>query len=101
ANVASTPQVKLLDAGAEPRKVLRLHPKTGDKQTLNMTMKMAMDIKLGEMQNPAMKLPPMKLTLEVTAKAVSAEGEITYELVMRDASVGDEPEALPQLAEAM
>src|SRR5437870_3877562 len=30
---SSMPQVKLLEPGAEPRKVLRLHPKPGDKQT--------------------------------------------------------------------
>src|SRR2546426_695811 len=35
---AGASQAKLLEAGAEPRKVLRLHPKPGDKQTVAMTL---------------------------------------------------------------
>ena len=38
-----TTQVRLLDAGAEPRKVLRVHPTPGSKQTLRLTMKMAVE----------------------------------------------------------
>jgi len=95
------PQLKLLDAGAEPRTVLRLHPKVGDKQTLGITMKMAMDMKVGDTQNPAMKLPPTMITMDVTVKAVSAEGDITYDMVLSDAAVGDEPGVMPQVADAM
>jgi hypothetical protein len=95
------PQVKLLEAGAEPRTVLRLHPKAGDKQTLGVTMKMAMDVKVENAENPAIKLPPMLLTMDVTVKAVSSEGDITYDMVMSDASVGDEPDVVPQVADAM
>jgi len=45
---AGTVEVKLLEAGAEPRKALRLHPNPGDKQTLLMTMKMGMDRNLAK-----------------------------------------------------
>src|SRR5438132_2955210 len=83
------PQVKLLEPGSEPRKVLRLHPKPGDKQLAGMTMKMAMDMKIGEMQNPV-KLPAMNMTMEITVKNVTAEGDINYETVMGEASVADE-----------
>jgi len=94
-------QVKLLEPGAEPRKVLRLHPNAGDKQTMTMTMKMAMEMKMGEMQNPAMKLPAMIMNMEITVKSVSPEGDIAYELVLSDASVADEPDVMPQVAQAM
>jgi len=97
----SMPQVKLLGAGSEPRKVLRLHPKPGDKQTLSMTMKMAMEVKVGELENPATKLPPINLTMEVTVKTVAGEGDIAYDIVMSDASVSDEPGVTSQIAEAM
>jgi hypothetical protein len=101
ATPSSTTQVKLLEAGAEPRKVLRLHPKAGDKQTLGLTMKMAMETKVGEMEGQAVKMPAMKLTMAVTVNGVSDNGEIAYEIVMGDASVSDEPGVMPQVAEAM
>ena len=91
--------VKLLDPGAEPRKVLRLHPKPGDKQTLVLTMKVAKDTKLGEIQTPAIKLPVMTLTMDAIVKAVSAEGDITYETLISDAGIAEDPDVLPQVAE--
>jgi hypothetical protein len=93
--------VKLLEAGAEPRTALRLHPKAGDKQTLQMTMKMAMDVKMGETQTPSTKLPPMLLTMEATVKDVSPDGDISYETAITEATVGDEPGVMPMVAEAM
>jgi hypothetical protein len=98
---SSTTQVKLLDAGAEPRAVLRLHPKAGDKQTLGATMKMAMNIKAGEMPEQAMKLPAITIPMDVTVKSVADNGDITYEMVMGEASLSDEPGAAPMVAEAM
>jgi hypothetical protein len=101
ATQTSTTQVKLLEAGAEPRKVLRLHPVAGDKQTLSMTMKMAMETKVGGAETPAVKMPPFKMTLDSTVKEVSDTGDITYEQVMGDISVSDEPAGTPGLAETM
>ena len=95
-----TTQVKLVEAGAEPRKVLRLHPNPGDKQTLTLTMKMAMETRLARMQTQAMKMPAIKITLDSTVKEVSDNGDITYELVMGDVSVSSEPGVDPQAAEA-
>jgi hypothetical protein len=40
---AAEPIVRLLESGTEPRKVLRVQPKAGDKQIVAFTMKMAMD----------------------------------------------------------
>src|ERR1035437_6070761 len=74
ANAASTMQVKLLEAGAEPRKALRLHPSPGDKQTLTLTLKMAMETKVGDTATPAMKIPPMKMSVAATVKEVSDAG---------------------------
>ncbi len=93
--------VKLLAAGAEPRKVLRLHPKPGDKQTLNLTMKMTIETKAGETASPAMDLPPITMPLETTVKGVANNGDITYEMVVGEISVGDEPGAKPEVAAAI
>lgn len=101
AGSASTPQVRLLEAGAEPRNVLRLHPKPGDKQNLSMTMKIAMDTRMGDMPGQAMKMPAMNMTLEVTVKSITTEGDISYEMVMGEATIAEEPGTLPQVAQAM
>ena len=98
---APAPEVKLLQAGAKPRKKLRLHPKPGDQQTVEMTLKMAMDIQVGEMPSQPMKMPLMKMTMNLTVKSVSHDASITYEMVMTDVSVADEADALPQVVEAM
>jgi hypothetical protein len=102
ASTPTSPQpVKLLQAGAEPRKVLRLHPNPGDKQTLRLTMKMAVETKMGEAQTPAMNLPAMTIAMDITVKDVSNEGDITYEVAMGETSVAEEPGASPQIVKAM
>jgi hypothetical protein len=97
----STTQVKLLEPGAEPRQVLRLHPKPGDHQTLNLIMNVSMEVKAGQMETPAVKLPTMKMALEATVKNVGEDGEITYEMLTGDATVADEPGAIPQVVDAL
>lgn len=94
-------QIKLLEPGAEPRKVLRFHPKPGDKQSMLMTMKMGMGIKIGDAENPPMKLPVMKMGMDVTIKDVATNGDISYDIVMSDAGIVDDPEVIAQVAEAM
>ena len=97
----STTQVKLLDAGAEPRKVLRLHPTPGDKQVLLLNLKATLDTKMENAQPPPVKRPPMSGTLdipvEVTVKGVTDKGDITYEVVFRDSIVIEESEGAAPL----
>src|SRR5215471_7364203 len=59
AGTSSAGVVKLLEAGAEPRVALRLHPKAGDTQSMKLTIKMGTAISMGSNQMPAMKLPAM------------------------------------------
>jgi hypothetical protein len=88
APAASATGVKLLEAGAEPRKVLRLHPAAGDKQALSLTMK------IGKSFNS-------KMSLDSIVKQVGDDGNITYTLVMNDLSMDDVPGMAPAAAEAM
>lgn len=90
----ATTQVKLLEAGAEPRRILRLHPKPGNEQTLVMAIKTAVNSGMGQ----TLVMPIIKLTLAATVKNVSADGNTAYELALADAAVLDEPEAMPELA---
>lgn len=93
----STTQVKLLQPGTEPRQVLRLHPTVGGQQTLVMSVKTSMDTGMGQ----AMVMPTMKMTLTAKITNISADGHITYDVDVTDASVADEPEAMPQLADVI
>ena len=94
-------QIRLLTAGAEPRKLLRLHAPAGDKQTMTMTINMMMNMQAGGVPAQEMKLPPMQMVMDVTVKDVSADGQMDYESVVTDATVMDEPGAMPPVVEAM
>jgi len=76
ANVSDTDDsgVSLIEAGSSPRRALRFSPTKGQKQTVDMTMKMTM-----EMVDLAPPIPMgMKFTMEAETTAVNAEGfEIT------------------------
>ena len=93
-------QVKLVEPGGEPRKVLRLRPKAGDKQAVAMTMKLAIAMKMGEMETP-MKLPPMNMAMDSTIKSVAPNGDISFEMVVTDAGVAEDPDVLPEVANAV
>jgi len=100
ASGAGSTQVKLIQAGSEPRKPLRLHPKAGDKQTATLTMKLAVETQAAGTALPAMKLPEMKMVMDITVNSVSPEGDIAYGLVVSDVSIADDAGGSP-LAEAM
>jgi len=94
-------QVKLLEAGAEPRKVLRLHPKPGDQQTVALAIKLAINLKMGEVLDRKMKVPEMTMTMNVTVKDVSTAGDINYEIVIGEGTVAEDAEVMPQISEGM
>jgi hypothetical protein len=98
---SSGEQVKLLDAGAEPRKALRLHPTAGDKQTMTMIMKMGMEMKMGDMPGQPLKMPGMKMVMDVTVKNVADNGDISYETATTEAAIIEQEGVLPQIADAM
>lgn len=98
---ANAPQIKLLEPGAEPRVALRLHPKPDDKQILTMTIKMGMEMKLGEAEAPETKIPPMKMVVDMTAKSLSPEGDITYASTVQEAGISEDADVNQQVAEAM
>src|SRR4051812_31641770 len=98
---AADKQVKLVAAGNEPRQVLRLHPKAGDAFALSLTVTMGVDMQMGQMPGLNMKLPPMKLDIDSKVGEVRPNGDIKYEMMVRDASIGESADALPQVVEAL
>jgi hypothetical protein len=65
-----------------------------------MTITAEIANQVGEAQIPAMKVPPITMTIETTVKDVTAEGDINYETLISDASAADAPGTLPQIVEA-
>ncbi len=105
ANAATAPAkksaVKLLDAGSEPRTVLRLHPSAGDKQTLSMTMKMAMDMSMAGKATPSVDIPAIVMTMLVEVKNIATNGDISYEITYDDATVAEDTNTPPVVAAAL
>lgn len=97
----SAPRVRLLDAGSEPRQVLRLHPHVGDTQSLTMTMQISVDMQLGRAGGQAMKMPTITIPMDLAVKNVSSNGDISYQMVVGEPDVAAQPGAMPQMATAM
>lgn len=89
--------VKVLDAGAEPRKALRFQVKPGNQQSLISTIKSSRDMGVtGVMKEPTKKIP-----MTVTVKEVSADGDITYETLLGEISLEDDADVNPLMAGPM
>jgi hypothetical protein len=101
AAITSKSPVKLLDAGSEPRVVLRLHPTAGDKQTLSMTMKMSMGIAAGGKILPAMDLPAFVMNMTESVTDVAANGDASFNMAFDNVSVAADTNASPTVAAAM
>jgi hypothetical protein len=101
-SVAASPTtVKLLEAGAEPKKMLRFHVKPGDKQTLVLNFKMNMGAPAAGNRGGVPKIPAFYFPIDMTVKSVEANGDIHYESVMGDPGIMDEASVQPQMAKAL
>jgi hypothetical protein len=94
-------EFKLLEPGGEPRQVLRLRAKAGEKQTVAMTIKMGMGMGPGEAKVEMVKLPAMQLTVGVTPTSVSKEGDVQYDLVIEEVDAVAEPGSPSEMVELM
>jgi hypothetical protein len=50
---------------------------------------------------PPMKVPEITMTMNLAVKNVSSSGDISYEMTMTDASLADDPAAMPMMVEPM
>lgn len=96
-SASALPVIKLLEAGAEPRRELRLHPQTGDKHAFTMTLQASMDMGTGQL----MKIPAIQIISEITIQSVSPAGQIVTESLLREAEVADDPAAAPAMLASM
>ncbi len=82
-------QIKLLDAGAEPKKALRLHPQANDKQTVVVTAKLNMDLPAMGTNGPP-KLPTITIPADVTVEKIAPNGDITFDLTLGEGGFGSD-----------
>jgi hypothetical protein len=94
------PEVTLLEAGAEPRQLLRLAAAKGTTQTVRLTMTMDMDLVMNGAPTPKAKLPVMVMAMSVTVADVESDGDIRWEMKLTEADVVDDPEVMPMVMSA-
>ena len=98
---ASKSVVKVLSNGSEPRTALKFHPTVGDNHDMAMTLKMSMTMGLAGKAMPTVNIPAMNMTIGMDIKKIAANGDVTYEMVIKDATVADDPTAVAAVATAM
>jgi hypothetical protein len=87
AQAINAPKTTLLSAGAEPRTALRITPKVGQKQTVDMTMKFHLTTSVDGNAMPAEAVPTMTMTMDCTVTRVDEDGAMRYEFVLSSAGV--------------
>ena len=98
---ADAPVVKLIDAGKDPKKPLRLTAKVGLKRSMVMTMKMAMAMTLGANSMPKQDLPETRMTMDMKVTNVAPNGDIRYEFKIKKPEVIADKDANPMVVDAM
>lgn len=92
--------IKLLDPGSEPRKLLRLHPKANDKQSVLLTLKMTMDMPGMGGGAGAPNLPAMTVPADISIDSVAPNGDITFKAVLGEAGFATEAGLPPGAGDA-
>jgi len=99
--VMSAPIVKLLAEGSAPRRPLRIVVERGHRRNIVMTMRMGMEMQLGSVRPPSVRIPPMQMTISAIVDDVSANGDISYRFELTRADVVPDPGAEPLVATTM
>jgi hypothetical protein len=69
-----SPQIKVLDAGAEPREALRLASAPGASEQVAMTVRLG--LKLSGVSERSVKTPPLRATIAATLQEVTPNGDL-------------------------
>ncbi|NER39191.1 MAG: hypothetical protein F6J93_35445 [Oscillatoria sp. SIO1A7] len=75
--LATKPELELLDAGIEPRQKLRFSPVQGSRtEILTMTMDMDMEMTVEGEGSRAIDMPPVEIEFEIEVEKVDSNGDI-------------------------
>ena len=103
---AAKTNVKLIEAGAEPRAVLRYHVKPGDKQSAIMTWKLKMDMPMpaaapGGAAPTVPSIPEISIPVDYAVQSIAANGDVTYTATMGEASIAQDTNTPPEVLQQM
>lgn len=99
---STSPQIELLNPGAEPRQQLRLKPAINVKQAIVITLKTERGTSVNAQSSPAIKLPGAVMTFETKVTKIDANGDIHYEFFYANADIaGDTANFPPTTIDAM
>lgn len=93
--------VKVLKAGAQPRKALRYDFASVKPQSLEMVMKMEMAISLGAFSQPPVTVPPVRMGMRIEPEKVLKDGVLRYRFKLDEATVDESPDAAANMVAAM
>ncbi len=92
--------VKLLDAGSEPRQVLRYRAVAGAKESMLVSMKMEMAMEIGGNKLPVQPAPTMEMIMDIDVLD-SDDDQIRYKFVLSEARVLAEDSVPEETLQAM
>ena len=99
-NMSMTAETRLLEAGAEPRAELRLHPVAGQSEQVDMVMNMQMSMTMmGQIQQ--VQLPPVVMAMRVNVTQVFEDGSFAAETRLQSVRIEDDGQAAPDLVASL
>ena len=98
---ADKPVVKVVNPGTEPRTQLRYRFQADKPEQMVMDMTMTMSMTFGGFNQPAMKMPTLRMVMDVEPVAVNPKGDLTYKYEISDVSVLPADDANQLLVTAM
>ena len=94
-------QLKLLTAGAEPRRELKFRPAANSKQVMTMTMGMSMDMIMGGSPMPKLPIPKLVMKMDLNVQQVDPSGDIHYNFAYSDIKVIADKDTPPEMLTAI
>jgi len=103
---AAKTNVKLIEAGAEPRVALRYHVKPGDKQSAIMTWKLKMEMPMqaaapGGAAPTIPAIPEISIPVDYAVQSIAANGDVTYTATMGEATILQDTNTPPEMVQQM
>lgn len=94
---APPPEIKVIDAGAEPRVAMRAKVSAGQEQPMIMTMTIGMSMNVAGSATPYIKMPPTVMDMRTKVTSVSSNGDFRYEFDLRGIDVEAQADTPPDL----
>lgn len=97
---ATEPVLVLRSAGAAPWRALRYRLVPGTRETLVMTMDMAIQTRVPGNPATPVEIPTVTMTMQIAIAATPSENEARYDFVLLDTAVTGKSDTMPEVVEA-